>query len=403
MMSAQDLPLRPSQERWPWHWVWPRAAPPTRRGRQLGPDQDRGRRAPHRPVRSARHRRQGRDRAGGDADQRRRRRPGPRPRGDHQGRQDRRPAVGDRVQPAGRGPRATPPILSSSNVAASTAIGPSAESNKIPTIALGPVSAFKDGSNDYAFTCVAIPELYAEAMVDYLESEGIESLADRLHVGGPLRQDRQRPRPSRLPRRRASTWWSTSRSTSRRPTSPRLISKVKAAEPDAFLVWVAGPAAVIITKQFAGSGIPLLMTGAQASNLYVEPAGGRGRGRRDDQQHRCPGTRAAGRPAQGRRRRVRQPVAGAERRLYPPQFAFDGAAGIQLLVAAIEKAESADREKVRDALGSLDLLTPIGRFKFSEDDHGGIGKDAIAIVEVKDGEFKATPYSLEAFQTSLPE
>ena len=37
-------------------------------------------------------------------------------------------------------------ILSSSNVAASTAIGPSAESNKIPTIALGPVSAFKDGS-----------------------------------------------------------------------------------------------------------------------------------------------------------------------------------------------------------------------------------------------------------------
>ena len=37
-------------------------------------------------------------------------------------------------------------ILSSSNVSASTAIGPSAESNKIPTIALGPVSAFTDGT-----------------------------------------------------------------------------------------------------------------------------------------------------------------------------------------------------------------------------------------------------------------
>ena len=58
---------------------------------------------------------------------------------------------------------------------------------------------------------------------------------------------------------------------------------------------------------------------------------------------------------------------------------------------------------MRDALESLDLLTPIGRFQFSEDDHGGIGKDAIAIVEVKDGDLKATPYSLEAFQTSLPE
>ena len=40
-------------------------------------------------------------------------------------------------------------ILSSSNVAASLAIGSSAESNKIPTIALGPVSAFKDGSNAF--------------------------------------------------------------------------------------------------------------------------------------------------------------------------------------------------------------------------------------------------------------
>ena len=72
-------------------------------------------------------------------------------------------------------------------------------------------------------------------------------------------------------------------------------------------------------------------------------------------------------------------------------------------MAAIEKAESADREKVRDALETLDVLTPIGRFQFSEDDHGGIGKDAIAIVEVKDGDLAATPYSLKAFKTSLPE
>ena len=58
---------------------------------------------------------------------------------------------------------------------------------------------------------------------------------------------------------------------------------------------------------------------------------------------------------------------------------------------------------MRDALESLDVLTPTGRFTFSEDDHGGLGKDAVAIVEVEDGDFKATPYSLEAFETNLPE
>ena len=41
-----------------------------------------------------------------------------------------------------------------------------------------------------------------------------------------------------------------------------LVSKVKAAKPDAFLVWVAGPAPVIITKQFADQRHPALMTGA---------------------------------------------------------------------------------------------------------------------------------------------
>ena len=87
---------------------------------------------------------------------------------------------------------------------------------------------------------------------------------------------------------------------------------------------------------------------------------------------------------------------------YPPQFAFDGTTGLQLLVAAIEEAGSADREKVRDALEELDVLTPTGRFSFSSSDHAGLGTDAVAIVTVTDGDFKATDYSLARFQTDLP-
>ena len=292
-------------------------------------------------------------------------------------------------------------ILSSSHVGASTAIGPSAETNKIPTIALGPVSAFKDGSNDYAFTCVAIPELYAEAMVDYIAAQGYESIAIGHSSEDPYGQvgndatveaaeaagiDVLLSEPIDL----AATDFTA------------LISKVKAAKPDAFLVWAAGPAPVIITKQFAGAGIPLLMTGAQASHLYVEPAGAEGEGVVMTSSIAVPGRELPAGPLKDAVDAFANPWL-EQNDVYPPQFAFDGAAGIQLLVAAIEKAESSDREKVRDALESLDLLTPIGRFKFSEDDHGGIGKDAIAIVEVKDGELKATPYSLEAFETSLPE
>jgi branched-chain amino acid transport system substrate-binding protein len=163
-------------------------------------------------------------------------------------------------------------ILSSSNVSASTAIGPSAESNKIPTIALGPVSAFKDGSNDYAFTCVAIPELYAEAMVDYLDSEGVESLAIAYTSEDPYGKNGNAATVAAAEAAGIEVVVDEAIDVAATDFTAA-ISKVKAAKPDAFLVWVAGPASVIITKQFAGSGIPLVMTGAQASNLYVEPAG----------------------------------------------------------------------------------------------------------------------------------
>jgi branched-chain amino acid transport system substrate-binding protein len=292
-------------------------------------------------------------------------------------------------------------ILSSSNVAASTAIGPSAESNKIPTIALGPVSAFKDGSNDYAFTCVAIPELYAEAMVDYLEAEGIESLAIAYTAEDPYGKNGNDATVAAAEAAGIDVVVDEVIDVAATDFTAA-ISKVKAAEPDAFLVWVAGPAAVIITKQFAGSGIPLLMTGAEASHLYVEPSGAEGEGVVMTSSIAVPGRELPAGPLKDAVDAFANPWL-EQNDVYPPQFAFDGAAGIQLLVAAIEKAKSTDREKVRDALESLDLLTPIGRFKFSEDDHGGIGKDAIAIVEVQGGELKATPYSLEAFKTSLPE
>lgn len=73
-------------------------------------------------------------------------------------------------------------ILSSANVSASTAIGPSAISTKTPTLTLGPVSAFADGANPYAFTVPATPSVYAQKMAEYFAAEyfaaeGVKTLA----------------------------------------------------------------------------------------------------------------------------------------------------------------------------------------------------------------------------------
>ena len=292
-------------------------------------------------------------------------------------------------------------ILSSSFVSASTAAGPSAESNKIPTISLGPVSAFADGSNPYAFTGVATPEVYAQAIIDYVADQGYESLAIG-YTGKDVYGDvGNEATLAAAENAGVEVVLDESFDPSATDFSP-LISKVKAADPDAFLVWGAGPAPVIITNQFADSGIPLLMTGAQASQLYVEPAGAAAEGVTMTSSIAVPGRELPGGPLKGLVDAFTTPWLKSED-AYPPQFAFDGATGIQLLKAAIEKAGSADREEVRDALESLDVLTPTGRFTFADDDHAGLGTDAVAIVEVQDGDFKATPYSLERFKTDLPE
>src|SRR5579859_3887324 len=53
------------------------------------------------------------------------------------------------------------------------------------------------------------------------------------------------------------------------------IAKIQAAKPDFLLVWATGAPPVVITKQWAaaGTGIPLMMTAAEASPLYLTPSG----------------------------------------------------------------------------------------------------------------------------------
>jgi branched-chain amino acid transport system substrate-binding protein len=77
----------------------------------------------------------------------------------------------------------------------------------------------------------------------------------------------------------------------------------------------------------------------------------------------------------------------------PPQFAQDGYSAVKLLVAAIEKAGSADRDKIRDALEGLNLLTPNGKYAYGPTDHSGLRGEFIAITTVRGGAFVPTDWA----------
>jgi branched-chain amino acid transport system substrate-binding protein len=292
-------------------------------------------------------------------------------------------------------------ILSSSFVSASAASGSSAEQNQIPILALGPVSAFADGSNEWAFTVPATPEVYAQALVDYFVAEGIETLSIGFQgedVYGQTGSDATIAAATAAGIEIVLTEAFDGGATDFTP----LITHVKDAGADGFLVWGAGPAPVIITKQLEGQGIRTFMTGAEASNLYIEPSGSAAEGIVLSSSIAVVGDEIPAGPLKDSIDAFVGPWKEANDGVYPPQFAFDGLAAIQLAKAAIEKAGSSDRAAIRDALESLDVLTSIGRFTYSATNHSGLDSSAIAIAEIKDGTFIATDYTLGQFETNLP-
>jgi branched-chain amino acid transport system substrate-binding protein len=292
-------------------------------------------------------------------------------------------------------------ILSSAFVSASTATGPSAQSAKVPMLALGPVSAFADGSNKYAFTGPATTDNYAQQLVKYFSSVGLKKLAIGYTGGDVYGETGNAATKAAASKAGIDVVLDESFDGKATDFTP-LITHVKSSGADGFLVWGAGPSPVIITKQFQGAGIQLYMTGAEATSLYTKPAGAAAEGVIMASAAAVAADALPDGPFAKTVKDFSDNWKTNNNGVAPPQFAFDGAAGIQLIAAAIKKAKSSDREAIRKALESLSALTVNGRFNYSPTNHGGLITDDIAIVQVKDGNFVATPYTEQQFAKSAP-
>lgn len=292
-------------------------------------------------------------------------------------------------------------VLSSSNVSASVAVGQSAEAAKLPILALGPVSAFADGSNKYAFTVPATPELYAQEMVNYLQSTGVKKLAI-MYDGKDIYGTTGNSATKSAAQKAGIDVVLDEKFDSSATDFSAQIQHVKDSGTNNLLVWGSGPAPVIITKQVAAAGgINLFMTGSEATTLYTQPSGAAAEG----VTIACAAGVAASAMPDGPFKTMIDDFAQTYKtnnKVYPPQFAFDGGSGIQLAAAAIKKAGSSDRGAIRDALENLDVLTLNGHYTYSPTNHTGLTTDDLAVVTVKKGEFVPTSFVKDQFSKSLP-
>jgi branched-chain amino acid transport system substrate-binding protein len=166
------------------------------------------------------------------------------------------------------------------------------------------------------------------------------------------------------------------------------IAKIEAAKPDFLLVWATGAPPVVITKQWAAAntGIPLMMTAAEASPLYLTPSGAAAEG---VYVQATLGVLGQAVPTGNRYKKLIDDFAvpfQQANNIWPPQFAWDSMIAMSFLFDAI-KRKGATSEQIRAGLDSISLDTPQGHYTFTSQKHYGMPDSSNMMSQVKSGQF----------------
>ncbi|AGL16674.1 ABC transporter substrate-binding protein [Actinoplanes sp. N902-109] len=264
---------------------------------------------------------------------------------------------------------------------------------KIPYLSLTPADEQVQPVHPYVFVVPATAGTYAEATLQYLQA----SKVTRLAVAYDTRSSYAVAGVKGL-RAKAAQYGVTLDPVEEFQTTATefgaVFTHVRSSSAQSLMVWATGAPAVALTKQYAASGlrIPLVLTGSQASKLFLDPAGPAAEGVTVASSIGVVGDSLPDGPQKTAVKELSDAFT-AEHGYPPPQFAQDGYSAVKLLRAAIERAGGTDREKVRAALESTTLTTPNGTYKYSATNHSGLSTDYIAITTVQNGAFVPTAWS----------
>jgi branched-chain amino acid transport system substrate-binding protein len=274
---------------------------------------------------------------------------------------------------------------------------PLAEQARIPYLSLAPADEQVDPVRPYVFVVPAISSKYAERLLQYFQATSVTRIAVAYDTRSSYAVAGFKGMQAKAGQYGVTIVAAAEFQTGTADFNP-VFNQVKNSGAQALTLWATGPPAVAATKQYAAakSSIPLVLTGAQASRLFLDPAGAAAEGVTIASSIGVVGPYLPDGP-------LKDTIGGLSRsfrglyRYAPPQFAQDGYSAVRLLVAAVDNARSLDRTKVRDALEKVNLVTPNGIYTYSDSDHNGLTTDFIAITEVNGGTLIPTDWARTQF------
>lgn len=280
---------------------------------------------------------------------------------------------------------------------------PLAQADGVPYLSLTPAEEQVIPVKSQVFVIPALANAYAERYLEYMQAAKISKIAVAHDSKGAYAISGYNTTKALAAKYGVQLVRDEEFETATNDFSP-LFTHLKGSNAQAFLFWGTGPAGVIATKQYAATGlkVPLFMTPAQASKLWIDPVGPAGEGVTVLSAIGVVGDYLP----DGPQKQVIQQMATPFQQKHgypPPQFAQDGYSACLLLFEAIKRGASAERPKIQAALETLELVTPNGKYKYSPTDHSGLTRDYISVNLVKEGKFVPTDWSLDKLKQTLAE
>jgi branched-chain amino acid transport system substrate-binding protein len=278
-------------------------------------------------------------------------------------------------------------VLGPPQSTADLALKPIANDKKMPTISLGAADEQVVPVTPYMWMTAPLSSQVARTCVDFIKAQGKAKLAMLTDTKNAYAVSGHDATKKILDQAGVQLVADESFETSQTNFAPQ-FAKITDARPDFLLVWATGAPPVVITKAWADlkSGIPLMMTAAEASTLYAQPAGAAAEG---VFVQASMGVIGQALPASNKFNKLVDDFAGPFQQAnnyYPPQFAWDGMVATSFLVDAITR-KGATSEQIKDGLDSIDLDTPQGHYTFTPQKHAGMPDSTNLMTVIKDGQF----------------
>ena len=281
-------------------------------------------------------------------------------------------------------------VIGPTTTGESLAILPIVNQLKVPTISGGSGEAITKPVTPYMFAMAVTDRLSAEAMVGGIKERGFKNVAvlhslDALgQSGGNVAQELVKAAGLNVVMVETFGPQDTN-------MTPQLL-RIREKNPDAIIVWSANPGPTIVVKNAAEMGLkkPIVLSVAQSSTAFVTQGGAA-----------AEGVYIAAIPIVAPDVLLdndpRKPIVTQFIKQYkdkygqpPDQGAGHGLDAVLIVDAAAKSIKGPlTRESLRDAIEKVKMCGSNGCRQVRADDHRGITKDSVVMMQVRNGAFAA--------------